>query len=105
MASSAFNNLLQSWEKHSREANGKVSLEMQVYKSDAIKIEALAKMYQLSADEVLCSLLHQAINEVESHMPYVPGQKVIRVEEGEEIYEDIGPMPAYLAEQRKLASS
>jgi len=105
MASSAFHRLLQSWEEHSRQANGKISAEVEMYKSDAIKLEALAKMYQLSREEVICSLLHQAISEVESQMPYIPGQKVIRVEEGEEIYEDVGPMPAYLAEQRKLASS
>ncbi len=102
MATSAFHTLLQNWEKHSRQVNGKVKQQFKIYRSDAVKLEALARVYQLPADEIVCSLLHQAIRELESQMPYVPGQQVIRVEEGEEIYEDIGPMPAYIAEQRKL---
>ena len=35
-------------------------------------------------------------------MPYIQGSKVIRIEDGEEIYEDAGPMPRYLAAQKAL---
>jgi len=51
---------------------------------------------------VVATLIHEALNELEAKMPYVQGNKVIRIEDGEEIYEDAGPMPRYMAEQRKL---
>ena len=35
-------------------------------------------------------------------MPYVQGDKVIRLEEGDEVYEDIGPLPRYLDAQKKV---
>ena len=47
--------------------------------------------------------MHQALNTLEEQMPYIAGDKVIRVEEGEEVYEDVGPMPRYLAAKRSLA--
>ncbi len=35
-------------------------------------------------------------------MPYVPGTTVIRVEDGDEVYEDVGPLPRYLNTQKQL---
>ncbi len=59
-------------------------------------------MYSLSEADVTAGLMHQAILEVEEKMPYVPGTKVIRVEEGSEVYEDVGPMARYLEILREL---
>ncbi len=35
-------------------------------------------------------------------MPYIAGDKVIRVEESAEVYEDVGPMARYLEAQEHL---
>ena len=59
-------------------------------------------MYSLPVEEITASLLHQALVELEEKMPYVAGERVIRVEEGANIYEDIGPMARYLAAHKAL---
>lgn len=102
MGNESLSRLLDEWEGRARKVNGRKQESLSIYKSDVIKLEALAKMYQLPLDDVVATLVHEALNELEAKMPYVQGTKVIRIEDGEEIYEDAGPMPRYLAEQKKL---
>jgi hypothetical protein len=102
MGNESLSKLLDEWETRARKVNSRETETLSIYKGDAIKLEALARMYKLSKDDVVATLIHEALNELEAKMPYVPGNKVIRIEDGEEIYEDAGPMPRYMAEQRKL---
>jgi len=96
MSLSNFSTLLESWEKHAGEQRSKTRREISYFDIDELKLRALSEVYQLPFDEVVASLLHQALLAVEEKMPYVPGDKVIRVEEGARIYEDVGPMASYL---------
>ena len=102
MSLSNFSRMLESWENHAEEEQKKVKMEISYLASDDIKLKALAEVYKLPFDEVVSSLIHQAILEVEEKMPYIAGNKVIRVEESAEVYEDIGPMARYLEAQHQL---
>lgn len=102
MGNESLSRLLDEWETRARKVKGRKEETLSIYQGDGVKLEALARMYQLSKDDVVATLIHEALNELEAKMPYIPGNKVIRIEDGEEIYEDAGPMPRYLAEQRKL---
>ena len=60
-------------------------------------------MYQMSLrTQLAAELLHTVLLEVEEKMPYKPGTKIIRMEEGDPVYEDIGPMPRYIAIKHRL---
>ena len=94
--------LLKSWENHAQTVNLKSQVPVHLLETDQIRIKALAQTYKMSEEEVLSSLIHEALNELEAKMPYVQGDKVIRIEDGEEIYEDVGPMPDYLKAQKEV---
>ena len=102
MSLSNFSRMLESWENHAEEEKKKIKTQISYLASDDIKLKALAEVYKLPFDEVVASLIHQAILEVEEKMPYVPGDRVIRVEESAEIYEDVGPTARYLEAQEQL---
>jgi len=105
MNSQSFKALLAQWQRQTTFNQKRTSCQIDIPQHDLQKLEALAETFQLERNEVVTSLLHLAILEVEEKMPYIPGSKVIRVEEGEEIYEDLGPMPRYLAAQQKLTNN
>ncbi len=102
MGSQSLSKLLITWQDHAAKANQQVPLAVSIFENDLIRLQALAKVYKLPLEEVTATLIHEALNELEARMPYVAGDEVIRVEDGEEIYEDKGPMPAYLAAQTEL---
>ena len=105
MGNQNLTDLLDQWESRARKVNSRQDETLSIYKGDSIKLEALARMYKLSKDDVVATLIHEALKELEAKMPYVQGSKVIRIEDGEEVYEDAGPMPRYLAEQKKLVEA
>ena len=102
MLTSMFKKLLQQWEANAATRADLVSTKIALSQSDAIKIEALAQLYAIPKDQITAQLLQVALDGIEEQMPYLPGPKVIRVEEGDEIYEDIGALPKYLALQQAL---
>lgn len=95
-----FSKLLTEWEQRSADQADRIPTDIRVHQTDHVKLMALSKLYHLPIDELAGSLLQQALERLEAEMPYIPGSKVIRVEEGDEIYEDIGPTPRYLAAQK-----
>lgn len=105
MSLSNFSGLLEEWEKHADEEKTKVECEVSLFSVDKYKLQALAEVYKLPIEEVVASLVHHALLEVEEKMPYIPGEKVIRVEEGVNVYEDIGPTPEYLAILNRIRES
>lgn len=94
--------LLQDLEKKATHKASLTELNVAVSQEDLIRLEALADVFEMEQSELFTALLHTVLQEVEAAMPYRPGNKVIRVEDGDPIYEDIGPMPRYLARRKQL---
>lgn len=97
-----FFELLSEWEKRSADSSEFVTTAAAVHDEDLVKLKALSKLYRLSVEEIAGELLHQALVALEAEMPYVEGKRVIRVEEGNEIFEDVGPLPRYLDAQKQV---
>ncbi len=70
---------------------------------DAARIHALGEMFPgRSAEDLITDLLSVALQELEGAMPYRPGAKIIsQDEQGDPIYEDVGPTPRFVALVRK----
>lgn len=106
MVNKRFSHILNQWEESRRARQQLVSTEVQMSRSDRAKLEALAEVYDQPVERVMADLMHSALLEVESSIPYVPGAKIIRIEDGDPCYEDEGKMPEYLAaRQRKTGSA
>ncbi len=97
MSASLIRKMLHDWERRSTNAGELVKTEVVLNRLDLIKLEALAEAYELPADELLADLIGTALREVERQIPYEAGSRVIRVEEGDPVYEDAGRTPKYLA--------
>ncbi|MGK0500110.1 MAG: putative DNA-binding protein [Oceanicoccus sp.] len=98
--------LLQLWETT---ASGQLTEEhysIRLPVEDAAKLQALAELYPRRAiTEIVTDLLSAALNDVESHMPYVRGTTIVaRDEEGDPLYEDVGPTPKFLDLTKKHMS-
>ncbi len=104
MTSSLIKTMLDDWEQQSARVQEQVSTDIVLNKEDLIKVQALAETYQLPATDLLANLINTALQQVEVQIPYVAGTRVIRTEEGDPIYEDVGRTPAYLAAKAKLES-
>lgn len=102
MYASPFVELLKDWENRQHVQRQKVTRSVSLYDTDVVKVKALAAVFQLSEQEVIASILHHGLFELESRIPYEKGQRVIRVEEGEEIFEDVGMMPRYIEKIREI---
>ncbi|MFC6669416.1 hypothetical protein [Marinobacterium aestuariivivens] len=102
MPTSHVSRLLEALESKARQQESLTELNVTIAREDQIRLEALASAFGLTREEVCSSLLHSILLEVEEKMPYRPGSKVIRIEDGDPIYEDVGPMPRYLEAKRKL---
>ena len=105
MTQRRFTDLLNHWESDYQDHSLLVPEQIAMKNGDVIKLHALAQAYGMSKDEVAAQLMHQALITIEEQMPYIPGQQVVRVEEGDEIYQDIGPMPRYLAAKKSLGNT
>ena len=102
MTSSLIKKMLADWELRSTHVKEQVSTKIVLNKRDLIKVEALAEAYKLPASDLLADLINTALREIAEQMPYVAGDKVIRIEEGDPIYEDVGRAPEYLAAKDRL---
>ena len=105
MSNQNFIEILKRWRQHLVDSETSETITITVKKSDLNRLEALAKTFNKPLAAITTELLHESINTLEASMPYVPGDKVIRVEEGQEIYEDIGPTPGYLAALNEVENS
>ncbi|GBL44396.1 hypothetical protein SFMTTN_0191 [Sulfuriferula multivorans] len=95
--------LLKAWESSaSRQLTAK-EYRIRLPLHDAAKIAALAEMYsRRNETEIISELLTAALTELERAMPYVQGDKVIaRDDQGDPIYEDVGPTPGFIALSKK----
>ena len=69
----------------------------------AARLAALAEMYpKRNTEELLGELIGAALEELEASFPYIKGQHVIATdEEGDPLYEDVGPTPRFLTLSRR----
>ncbi len=96
--------LLSDWETNQQDREIERITEISIAKGDTVKLDALAEIYHLNRQQIVAHLLHNALLQVEESIPYVQGNRVIRVEEGDPLYEDVGKMPMYLAAKRRIES-
>jgi hypothetical protein len=96
--------LLKLWEQTAEGELTQEQYQVRLPLEDAARLQALAKMYpRRSLEEIITDLLAAALGEVESNLPYVRGDTIVAMdEEGDPLYEDIGPTPRYLSLTREI---
>lgn len=102
MTQSAFAELVADWEQKQAMKRDKVPLQVPVYDTDRVKIQALADVYGMSEQDILAALIHHGLFELESHIPYRKGSRVVGHENGQDVYEDVGVMPRYIAKIQEI---
>ncbi|WLI08023.1 hypothetical protein PSH66_06735 [Pseudomonas sp. FP597] len=101
----AFKTMLSNWENRAHEASELAEITLTIRKQDLVKIKAFAEAYGLDESVITEGLIHTAIKEAETAMPYVKGSEVIRIEEGEEIFADAGKTPAYVEAEQAISKT
>ena len=98
-----FSDLVQYWETASSGALTVREYRVSLPLRDAARIAALAEMYPIRSEtEIISELLSAALDELEQAMHYVPGSQVIAEDDqGDPIYEDVGPTPRFIALTKK----
>lgn len=103
--------LLESWREHAAAPRTAGTWAVRLPLDDAARLAALAEMFPgRSPEQLLTELLGKALKELVAAMPYVAGKRVISTDEqGDPVYEDVGPTPRFMALTRRhytmLASS
>jgi hypothetical protein len=95
--------LAQHWEQNAAGRLSSTGHELHLDMEAEARLAALIEMYpKRTAEELLGELVAAALEELEASFPYVKGQQVIATdEEGDPLYEDIGPTPRFLALSRR----
>lgn len=95
--------LLKQWEQRARNNEPLHELTLNLPRHELAKIHALQEMYPgKSADELLAELLITALHELEGAFPYIQGDTVVAEDEdGDPIFEDVGPTPRFIELTRK----
>lgn len=95
--------LIGHWEQNAKGRLTRETYSLHLDLESAARLSALAEMYPKRSTEVLLGeLLAAALEELEASLPYVKGGKVVGVDEqGDPLYEDIGPTPRFLALSRQ----
>ena len=95
--------LIGHWEQNAKGHMTQETYSLHLDLESAARLKALAEMYPKRSIEVLLGdLLAAALEELEASLPYVKGGKVVAVDEqGDPLYEDIGPTPRFLALSRQ----
>lgn len=89
--------LLHLWEETAKAELTRDVFEVRLPLEEAAKLKALSELYpRRTLEEIITDLLCAALSEVERTLPYVRGNEVVsRDEQGDPLYEDIGPTPRY----------
>lgn len=95
----SFKELLESWRATAAAPRTAAKFAVQLPLDEAAQLAALAEMFPGRAPEQLITeLLGTALKELAAAMPYVAGKRVISTDEqGDPIYEDVGPTPHFMA--------
>jgi hypothetical protein len=86
------------WEQSAKGRLTKTGYEIHLDVEAAARLAAIAEMYpKRTPEELLGELIGAAFEELEASFPYVKGPQVITTdEEGNPLYEDVGPTPRFL---------
>ncbi|WP_263260727.1 pilin assembly protein [Pseudomonas sp. RIT-PI-S] len=95
--------LARHWEQNAKGRLTKTAYSIHLDVESAARLAALQEMYpKHHAEELLGELIGAALEELETSFPYVRGTRVIATdEEGDPMYEDVGPTPRFLALSRR----
>ncbi|HEX8545273.1 MAG TPA: pilin assembly protein [Pseudomonas sp.] len=95
--------LANHWEQNAKGRLTKTSYAIHLDVESAARLAALTEMYpKRHPEELLGELIGAALEELETSFPYVKGQHVIATdEEGDPLYEDVGPTPRFLDLSRR----
>jgi hypothetical protein len=95
--------LAQHWEENAKGRLTKTRYAIHLDMESAARLSALTEMYpKHHPEELLGELIGAALEELETSFPYVKGQHVVATdEEGDPLYEDVGPTPRFLALSRR----
>lgn len=95
--------LIQHWEQSAKGRLSPTGHTLHLDVEATARLAALAEMYpKRTPEELLGELLGAALEELEASFPYVQGRQVIATdEEGDPLYEDVGPTPRFLALSRQ----
>ncbi|AWM90516.1 pilin assembly protein [Pseudomonas sp. 31-12] len=91
------------WEENAKgrltDTGYRIHLDMEA----AARLAAITEMYpKRQPEELLGELIGAALEELEKSFPYVKGSTVVATdEEGDPLYEDVGPTPRFLALSRR----
>jgi hypothetical protein len=95
--------LLESWREHAAAPRTAGTWAVRLPLDDAARLAALAEMFPgRSPEQLVTELLGKALKELVAAMPYVAGKRVISTDEqGDPVYEDVGPTPRFMALARR----
>jgi hypothetical protein len=99
----SFKALLDSWRETATAPRTATEYSVRLPVDDAAQLQALSEMFPgRPLEQLITDLLGAALQEVATAMPYVAGHKVISTDEqGDPVYEDIGPTPRFIELTRK----
>lgn len=95
--------LVRHWEQNAKGRLTRSEYSVHLDLESAARLAALAEMYpKRSVEELIGELVGAALEELEASFPYVKGSQVVATDEqGDPLYEDIGPTPRFLALSRR----
>ena len=95
--------LAQQWEETAKGRLTKTENAIHLDVEAAARLAAIGEMYpKRSTEDLLGELIGAALEELEKSFPYVKGSTVVATdEEGDPLYEDVGPTPRFLALSRR----
>lgn len=95
--------LAQHWEQNAAGTLSRTGHVLHLDLESEARLAALIDMYpKRTAEELLGELVAAALEELEASFPYLQGRQVIATdEEGDPLYEDIGPTPRFLSLSRQ----
>ncbi|MNF81174.1 hypothetical protein D3C84_634350 [compost metagenome] len=95
--------LAQHWEETATGRLTETGYTLHLDVETAARLAALSEMYpKRRPEELLGELIGAALEELEASFPYVKGKHVVATdEEGDPLYEDVGPTPRFLALSRQ----
>ncbi|MCF7531122.1 pilin assembly protein [Pseudomonas petrae] len=95
--------LAEQWEQNAKGRLTETAYAIHLDVEAAARLAAIAEMYpKRTPEELLGELIGAALEELEASFPYVRGQHVVATdEEGNPLYEDVGPTPRFLELSRR----
>ncbi|AOE87156.1 pilin assembly protein [Pseudomonas sp. TCU-HL1] len=95
--------LVSHWEQNAKGRLTRSEYSVHLDLESAARLAALSEMYpKRSVEELIGELVGSALEELEASFPYVRGSQVVATDEqGDPLYEDIGPTPRFLALSRR----